>query len=46
MGNKLYLWLLLNYAVFVGYHVFQGEWPKALYWAAALQITVAVKLMK
>lgn len=45
MSTKLMIWLMCNYVVIGGISLFEGNYPRALYWASAFLITTSVLWM-
>ena len=45
-GDLLMKGLLVFYLLLAGVFAYEGHWAKALYWAAAAQITTAILFMR
>ena len=45
-GDLLMKGLLLFYLILAGVFLYEGNWPKALYWWSAATITMAILWMK
>ena len=45
MSERLMIWLLCNYSVICVFALYEGNYPRALYWFAAFLITSSVLWM-
>jgi len=45
LGRSLMLFLIVFYAIVAGVFLFEGNYPKALYWVGACIITSSVLMM-
>jgi hypothetical protein len=46
MSHNLTAVLVCFYAVIMATNIYEGNWPKAMYWLSAGMIVISVELMK